>query len=79
MSRQTTRSPGQQRLEQIRTGVDYLTPLGRVCRWVPGHADREGWWLTFHYVGGTYRDGWFTMTPTTAQRLLQPVARGAER
>lgn len=57
----------------IQEGMVYLTPLGRTCRWVPGHADRQGWWLTFRYDTGTTREREFTMTPSTARRLLRPL------
>lgn len=57
----------------FRADMVYLTPTGRRCRWLAGHGDRQGWWLTFRYEDGTTREREFVMTPVTAQRLLRPL------
>ena len=61
-------------LVRMDRGARYLTPSGRVCRWVPAVKEVHGGWLTFAYVDGRQdRDDQFNLTVANAQRLLKRV------
>lgn len=59
-------------LLKIERNTSYITPLGRVCRWLPrARSDEAASELTFVYLDAASLGETFTLTAQQAQRLLK--------